>query len=79
MMPRFLTRLIVSASASLLSWRDVSQEMFLSSRNLRTPDTRAARIASIYQNPRTALSWHSTRLVLYITNLHAGTIALDIA
>ena len=47
MMPRFSTRLIVSASASLFSWRDVSQEMFLSPRNLRIPDARTARMASI--------------------------------
>jgi hypothetical protein len=39
MMPRFLTRLIFSAAASLFSWRDVSQEMFLRPRSPRIPDT----------------------------------------
>jgi hypothetical protein len=49
MMPCLPTRLMVRALASLCSWRDVSQEMFLSPRNLRIPDFPTARMASVYQ------------------------------
>jgi hypothetical protein len=44
MMRRFVTCLISSESASLLSWRDVSHAMFFSPRNLRIPDSRTIRM-----------------------------------
>jgi hypothetical protein len=67
MMPRFSTRLVVRASASLLICREVSHEMFLSPRSLRIPDALAVRMNWILTDSRDSEVSVACALVLPVT------------